>query len=52
VEKHGAPQTVKPPAATPVAAPADPQVKAYADQYFGGDIGKAQAAIAQQRKGK
>lgn len=54
VEKHGAPQTVKPPAPSggPTAAPADPRVKAYADQYFGGDVGKAQAAIDQQRKGK
>ncbi len=30
----------------------DPQVKAYADKYFGGDVGKAQAAIAQQQGGK
>jgi hypothetical protein len=30
----------------------DPRVKAYADQYFGGDVTKAQAAIVEQRKGK
>jgi hypothetical protein len=30
----------------------DPNVKAYADKYFGGDTGKAQAAIAAQRAGK
>lgn len=30
----------------------DPKVKAYADQYFGGDVTKAQAAIESQRSGK
>jgi hypothetical protein len=29
---------------------ADPHLKAYADQYFGGDVKKAQDAIAQQKK--
>lgn len=32
--------------------PGDPKVKAYADQYFGGDLQKALAAIAAQRQGK
>ncbi len=31
---------------------ADPKVKAYADQYFGGDSKKAQDAIDEQRKAK
>lgn len=30
----------------------DAKLKAYADEYFGGDVAKAQAAIDQQRKGK
>jgi hypothetical protein len=33
-------------------AATDPKLKAYADQYFGGDIKKAQAAIDAQRRGK
>jgi restriction endonuclease len=33
----------------PSQAPSDPRVKQYADKFFGGDIKKAQAAIAKQR---
>lgn len=39
-------------AASPGQPAVDPKVKAYADEYFGGDIAKAQAAIAEQQKAK
>jgi hypothetical protein len=47
---HGG--NVKPIDLTSAAAATDPKVKAYADEYFGGDVAKAQAAIAAQRAGK
>jgi len=42
--------TAKPAGGLPKAT--DPKLKSYADDYFGGDIAKAQAAIAEQQKGK
>lgn len=40
------------PVVSPPSGPVDPKVKAYADQFFGGDTKKAQAAIDQQRSKK
>jgi hypothetical protein len=49
VKKHGTMNTVKPQGTT---APTgnDAKLKAYADQFFGGDVAKAQTHIDQQRK--
>jgi hypothetical protein len=51
--QKGTPRTVGSEAGKqPPAANVDSKVKAYADQYFGGDVNKAQAAIDEQRKKK
>ncbi len=51
--QKGSPRTVGSEAAKePPAANVDPKVKAYADQYFGGDVNKAQSAIDEQRRKK
>lgn len=51
IEK-GTPRTVGSQAAKqPPGANVDPKVKAFADQFFGGDVNKAQAEIDRQRKG-
>ncbi len=52
VKKVGSPKTVGSDTAAhqQTSAPVDPYVKAYADQYFGGDVNKAHAAIDSQKK--